>query len=251
MAAVLLLLETPPNLSLRIDNATCEPGPLFKGIKGLPAGPHYCVYSSDRAGISKSSFFFYAKPRDVLVKKWSAEDLEYIALSEAETECFTSAAAEFDRILAQYPLEAYPLWQDLTKYVRVQVLHKVEPVSRQVWSVEREVESTGRELEALSTARGGFFFTEVPRRRVKFGMSAAEITMSNFDKSLILQDLLASQYALPHDILGELQLAFLAFVLGENYQGLMQWKDLIDLLCNCEAALQTMPTLFYDFIRNS
>lgn len=251
MSAVLLLLETPPNLSLRLNNTTCDPGPLFKGVKGLPPGPHYVVYSSDRQGISKSSFFFYARPRDVVVRKWSADDLEYVPLSEDEAECFTSHAEEFDKILSEYPVESHHLWQELTKHVSLQVIRKVEPVNRKVWSAEREFLTTGRELEAMAGARGGFFFSEVPRRRVKFGMSAVEITMSNFDKTMILQDFKESQYADERDILGEFEMAFLAFVLGENYEGLVQWKELLNLLCNCEAGLKSMPDFFMEFIRKN
>mmetsp|Transcript_33422 Transcript_33422/g.58574 ORF Transcript_33422/g.58574 Transcript_33422/m.58574 type:complete len:330 (+) Transcript_33422:10-999(+) len=248
MTAVLLLLETPPALSLRINNSVCEPGPLFKGVKGLPPGAHYVVYSSDRAGISKSSFFFYVKPREVVVRKWSTEDLEFIKPSAEEVECFAENAEEFDRLLCEYPIESHSLWVELTKHVRQQVINKVEPVSRKVWSAEREFETTGRELESMTNPRGGFFFTDIPKRRVKHGMSAAEITQSNFDKSAILKDLFDAQFSDPNDLLGEFEVAYLAFVLGENYEGLMQWKEMLHLLCNCEVALQSMPDFFLEFI---
>merc|ERR1719198_2833153 len=51
-------------------------------------------------------------------------------------------------------------------------------------------------------------------------------------------------------ILGELQLAYIAFLLGQNYDGFEQWKALLLLLCSCESAVTTRPELFAELLRS-
>jgi A1 cistron-splicing factor AAR2 len=81
------------------------------------------------------------------------------------------------------------------------------------------------------------------------GMKAADITGANFDKSAILTDLLASEWAGDHkQILGELQFAFVGFVLGESMKCFEHWKRLILLLCSSEKACSTHQDLYLDFI---
>jgi len=48
--------------------------------------------------------------------------------------------------------------------------------------------------------------------------------------------------------LGELQFAFIVFILGENLEGFEQWKRMIILICNCEDLMKESPQLFLDLI---
>ena len=51
-------------------------------------------------------------------------------------------------------------------------------------------------------------------------------------------------------MLGELQYAFITFVLGENFDSFEQWKSLLVLLCGCRRALidPVLKDLFYRLI---
>lgn len=49
-------------------------------------------------------------------------------------------------------------------------------------------------------------------------------------------------------MLGEFQLAFLIFLVGQSFAGFEQWKRFIVLLCQCEAALAERLEFFFDFI---
>ena len=40
-------------------------------------------------------------------------------------------------------------------------------------------------------------------------------------------------------MLGELQFAFITFVLGENFESFEQWKSLLMLICSCREAMTT------------
>jgi A1 cistron-splicing factor AAR2 len=49
-------------------------------------------------------------------------------------------------------------------------------------------------------------------------------------------------------MLGELQLAFVATLLGQNFTSFNQWKKLIQLLCSCQELVKESPQLFRDFL---
>ena len=77
-------------------------------------------------------------------------------------------------------------------------------------------------------------------------MTPSEITQANFDKSGILEGLLAD--ASEADLLGELQVAFVSLLLGESAESFAHWKALLVVLCNSEAALVSRPQFFERFL---
>jgi hypothetical protein len=51
------------------------------------------------------------------------------------------------------------------------------------------------------------------------------------------------------ELLGELQLAFVCFFIAENYAGFVQWKNIVQLICSCQEAIEKyVDTLFTDFL---
>lgn len=92
-------------------------------------------------------------------------------------------------------------------------------------------------------------FTDVPQKAYPEGATPEEITRCNLDHSHVLETILSSRYrdnAL--DLLGELQCAFICFLIGQVFEGFEQWKRLVRLLCSCDAALSHHPQLFLQFI---
>ena len=50
-----------------------------------------------------------------------------------------------------------------------------------------------------------------------------------------------------HEVLGELELAYLLFALGHAFEGFEQWKRLVLLFCGCTDAIVRHPALFAAF----
>ncbi|KNE56298.1 hypothetical protein AMAG_02122 [Allomyces macrogynus ATCC 38327] len=50
------------------------------------------------------------------------------------------------------------------------------------------------------------------------------------------------------DLLGELQLAFLCLLVGQNIEGFEQWKKLMHLICRSVEAIDQMPEFFVKFM---
>ena len=70
------------------------------------------------------------------------------------------------------------------------------------------------------------------------------------DKSFVLEELIEVEYkGDPNLILGELQFAFVAFLMGQSYESFEAWKNLISILCQCDDALNKYPDLFINFTK--
>ena len=77
-------------------------------------------------------------------------------------------------------------------------------------------------------------------------------TRYSLDKSYLLQTLLTleKRFKKDSDILGEFQLCFLMFLLGQVYDGFEQWKTILSLFCHVGAGegIGKRPLLFTQFL---
>jgi A1 cistron-splicing factor AAR2 len=97
---------------------------------------------------------------------------------------------------------------------------------------------------------GTLFFSPLPRCRRTKGATPSETTLLHVDRSEQLEQMLAKEYSSDEmGILGELQIAYIAFILGQNYDGFEQWRALLLLLCSCEGAVAQRPGLFAELCR--
>jgi len=97
---------------------------------------------------------------------------------------------------------------------------------------------------------GHLFFSGIPRNRKKVGSTAVETTQLHMDGSSKLEAMIAKEYGgNEFGVLGELQLAYIAFLLGQNYDGFEQWRALLLLLCSCETAAVRRSELFCELCR--
>ncbi|CAG9324014.1 unnamed protein product [Blepharisma stoltei] len=246
MESFLILLETPPNINLHLDNLALKTGSLFKGVKSIPTGAHYLFYNFE--GGTKSGFFFYAEERKATIKKWDPQTENFSKVSTEDEEIYESNIREFDVLLVEYPNMNYQIWQLLACYINSEVIGKIEPISNIISQINEEYSTSEENLEKFSIVKGSLFYTHIPKSIAKPNITPEEITQMNFDKSFILYDLLNKDFQNPENLLGELQFSFLAFLLGDSLESFYQWKNILILLCNCESALLQIPSFFEKFI---
>ncbi|CAL8470508.1 g10050 [Coccomyxa elongata] len=105
-------------------------------------------------------------------------------------------------------------------------------------------------VPAAAKGVGRCYYTRLPRHAKVAGLTPQELTQLNMDKTRLLDTLIADEYGGNADImLGELQFAFLAFLLGHSLQAFGQWKALLHLALACEEApLQTRPRFYADLL---
>ncbi|CAH0725229.1 unnamed protein product, partial [Brenthis ino] len=91
-------------------------------------------------------------------------------------------------------------------------------------------------------------FTEIPRDKHPPGSKPDEITKHYLDQSYTLEMMIA-QHDEPLHIIGELQFAYLCFLIGHSLEAFEHWKNLVILMCSCEEAIHKYRSVFFHFIR--
>ncbi|KAK9733538.1 hypothetical protein RND81_04G073900 [Saponaria officinalis] len=105
---------------------------------------------------------------------------------------------------------------------------------------EQLVNSKFHKESGISEKKGckkGRFYTPIPRVVKQKGISGAELTSLNLDKTQILERIFMKDYDGVEDrLLGELQFSFIVFLMGQSLEGFLQWKSLVSLLLGCTEA---------------
>ncbi|VDP15455.1 unnamed protein product [Soboliphyme baturini] len=271
---VLLLLDLPKQSEFGVDCNAWTIGPKFKGLKMIPPGLHliYVSAASKEGHLApRVAFFHNFREKEVLVKKWDSKNEELIAEDDLEiVNRFRLNLLNLDPFLAPYPFQNHRRWYSLSYDLNEQLVGRLQPanklLSSQAEFISKEFDELGESsmkvdrqhptrirysdkqgLPILLYKEGTEVrFTSIPTPRDDV-CSIAERTERGADSSYALQSVLAS-FQNPNEILGELQFAFICFLLVHMYEGFEQWKLLIHLLCNCLKDLEKNERLFLDFI---
>lgn len=116
-------------------------------------------------------------------------------------------------------------------------------------SVKECTRRAGNQLESNS-GTGTMFFTSIPRCRKTKGATPSDTTLLHMDRSEQLEQMLSKEYGdCEYGILGEVQVAYIAFLLGQNFDGFEQWRALLYLLCNSESSVSKRPELYMELCR--
>ncbi|KAH9603570.1 hypothetical protein KSS87_007118 [Heliosperma pusillum] len=261
----LLFLDVPQYTLIGIDTQVFSAGPIFKGINIIPPGLHYVFYTaSTRDGNEFSpviGFFLHTSPSQVIVRKWDLQQERLLKVPEEEEERYAQAVRcmEFHTQLGPYSLNHYGHWKTLSNYISKHVIHRIEPIGGEI-TVESEsnlhgvIPKTAMEKalveqlanskfykeDKISESKGskkGCYYTTIPRIIKQKGISGAQLTSLNLDKTQILEKILLKEYDGVEDrLLGELQFSFIAFLMGQSLEGFLQWKSLVSLLLGCTEA---------------
>ncbi|KAB2015979.1 hypothetical protein ES319_D08G064200v1 [Gossypium barbadense] len=273
--ATLLLLDVPQYTLIGIDTQVFSVGPAFKGIKMIPPGVHFVFYSSSTRDGKEFSpitgFFIDAGYSQVVVRMWDQQEERLIKVPEEEEERYRQAVRsfEFDKHLGPYDLSLYADWKRLSNYVTKSTIERLEPIGGEITvtyehgmlkntyksAMERVLDEQLRNSKFSSPAekhpKRGCYYTPIPRIIKRKGIESEQLTSLNLDKTELLETLLVKDYGGSEEsLLGELQFAFIAFLMGQSLEAFMQWKSLVSLLLGCtEAPFQTRSQLFTKFIK--
>jgi A1 cistron-splicing factor AAR2 len=99
-------------------------------------------------------------------------------------------------------------------------------------------------------------FSKIPTELYPEGSTSAQITRHLIDVSFRLEQLLEQQRVWlglatvgPLNLLCELQVAFVCFLIGQVYDAFEHWKVLMSLMCNSETLIEKYPDLYVQFIQ--
>ncbi|XVF20659.1 hypothetical protein REPUB_Repub12eG0020700 [Reevesia pubescens] len=273
--ATLLFLDVPQYTLIGIDTQVFSAGPAFKGIKMIPPGVHFVFYSSSTRDGKEFSpilgFFIDACHSQVVVRSWNQKEERLLKVSEEEEERYSQAVRnlEFDKHLGPYDLSHYVDWKRLSNYITKSTIERLEPIGGEITvtyesgmvkntpksAMERALDEHLRNSKFSAPAekpqKRGCYYTPIPRIIKRKGIESEQLTSLNLDKTELLEHLLVKDYGGSEDsLLGELQFAFIAFLIGQSLEAFMQWKSLVSLLFGCtEAPFRTRSQLFTKFIK--
>ncbi|KAK6644390.1 hypothetical protein RUM43_000657 [Polyplax serrata] len=275
--ATCFFLGFPVGSEFGMDIKSFTTAEKFRGMKMIPPGLHYVYYSTVNSyGQSpRIGFFHHFKPREVVVKKWdSKEELLIDEEDPVKVEVLKDNLKEMDKFLGPYSYEVWERWKHLTNHISQEVIHKMTPICGRIHSAlelkasnketnENATPQTSKRLKTklflcdektddflvkLEPAEGTEIrFSKLPDKSYPENSTPGEITKHSLDSSYIFKQIL-QQHANFNDILGEVQLAFICFLIGHSFEAFEHWKKLIGILCSCDEAISEYVDIFSSFI---
>jgi len=282
--ATVLCLDVPIGIEFGIDYQAWVTAKEFKGIKLVPPGVHFiyhCVpnkYGGE--GSPRKGIFVKLGLNEVIVRKWSIELEDFIEenqLDPDEVERYKLGVKnyDFDRYLGLYPFESFKKWKSMSSHISESLILKLSPKSRIITSTTKPTKQTldinynideNREDEFYKKFSVGIpvdisnqdysdtfnfiKYTEIPEKFIPLSSDPKELTLYNFDKSYILESLVLAEYNGNYDeYLGEMEFAFISFLLGQSYESFEQWKKMLVLICGCDKASKDKEEFFLEFLK--
>jgi len=270
----LLILNYPPNFNFGIDWMSWTVGEKFTGVANIPDGVHFIYWSAKELRGSdcsvRSGTFLHFDTNQIHVWTWDTETEMLVPLSEDAAVPYQEGASrhEFDATLGPYPVEHQEKWSSLTKHLKRSTMERLSPVAPSTGGANSNTSSS-----SSSSSSGRSFYTTLPGRRPQpiksssttTALTPSDITKYAFDRTQALSEVLQSLR--PHcseerseereetgivsamfDLLGELEYSFIQFVVGQSEDGLEQWKNIVDLVCRCEDAMEGRAAVNYPII---
>lgn len=277
--SILVISNVPQGLDFGINCMSFETGPKFKGLSSIPDGLHFIYHSAGMA--ARQGFFWRAQPNEVAVREWDSTEEHICSANKLSKDSLSTLVqqlknGDLNSYLGPYQVAEHHIWLNLSCFMNEKVLLKANcPIEEIVYPSEahdletlsisnssnKHMKSANIQPKVASRTEGNFArFVNIGAAEVRLrdnlyestdhNRRARDLTSLYIDKSLILDDLVEREYESNwENILGELQLSFLLFLLVFCYDSLEHWKKLVDTICRSEKTLITKPEFTVAFIR--
>lgn len=210
--AKLVIIGFPAGFNFGFDMYMWSVGDKFRGISQIPQGIHF-VYYSGPGDEFRQGFFLDLKSNDTIVRKWDVQTEKLVPVPDLyEEETLKQAAWRDFHLMAGMPpfsqcmdAELANEWMSGSSFLTSSLLSRVSCTFK-------------------STHQGGDDDETVLWTKFEnpSSMSPSELTKFYMDKRYMLDQII--------DPIGELQLSFIVFLLGQNYEAFIQWRTLVEIL---------------------
>lgn len=270
--ATFLLLDLPEGNEFGVDMKSWNTGDKFKGLKMIPPGLHFIHYSSvskEGCVAPRVGFFYNFKKSEFVVRKWDpeTENISQTEISEEEVERYKANLLNLDKFLGPYPFDVWKKWKSFTSKISEHQAFQLSPELGYIQSAldlmapgndcsqkkKRKRVSTAEEKEddllpdLIPSPGTELRFNSLPDTSYPPGATPSEITHHSLDSSYMLETFLL-HFSSPMDLLGELQFAFICFLVGHSLEAFEQWKKIIRLLCSCDDAVPKFREMYSEFV---
>lgn len=196
------------------------------------------------------------EPGDIKVLKWDSKGEQFEILGRDEADPYAKGVREFafDGSLGAYPQERLDKWKSLSNFLTVELCSKIQPLGAFIAATGKaltkdEQRQIGEAMEDMGVeekelSKENFlletpcYFSDIPRSVLPPNATPAQITTANMDKTAVLNKIAETSHKGNWNrVLGELQFAFICFLLGQSFEAFEQWKKLTAVLLACETAM--------------
>lgn len=269
-----LCLDAPKDetLEIGIDVNSWVAGPQFQGLKLIPTGVHFFFYSvkSKHGGDSapRTSLFVNVTKGLVVVLRWDPKHEQFVILGKDESDPYVKSVKEFvfDANLGAYPQERLDKWIGLSNCLNPPLVSKLQPIGAFIAASgkkltneeKRQIDEAMEEMGVAQEQRESeiaenflcdapCYYSRIPKLAAPPNAKPHEITALNMDKTPVLDKVIATEHnGQEGDFLGELQFAFVCFLLGQSFESFEQWKQMLALALSCvEAVLDAKREKFW------
>lgn len=273
----LSLTGFPPHSSVAVDLRVYNAG--LTGVRGIPAAPAVHVLSllsvggesnGPPGGACVSVFLSAAAGASVSVVYDDVSATLHTFVSEplsSEGSVVQGDPVSFDRTgnigergVAVYSHLHARTWARLSNHISPGSLQAAGGITLNQAVVFIDNTSEGARDASASPAHQqsgdcgapvGMFFQKLPLLRNTVGMTAAQVTEFNMDRTEYVTWLVATRYGgRICGLLGEMQLAFISFLLLRGIGGLTHWGALVREVCGaCDGLVADAPEMLSAFAR--
>jgi len=233
-----IVKDLPVGTEFGCDMKSYNTGLKFLGLKMIPKGCHFLYYSSvgkDSDVSPRRGFFINIEPGEVIVHRFDPKTEDIVDdVSADEVERFRLNLRNIDGQLGVYPFGSWSKWVSLSSRLNMDLIQKYK------------VKSDAGDNSLLDVT---YNFTAVRKQKYPDGANAAEISLHCLDSSFQL-DTWLRHHESSDAVLVELQLAFIVFLVGQQYVSFNQWKLVVDMMCGCGESLDKYPKLFISFLND-
>lgn len=243
----ILCLDVPFGTEVGIDCLAFETGKQFKGIKMIPPGVHIFYYST-KANAVRTSMLIRIEPASVIILRWAADVEQFRLMPHDDDESVRLSAAarrfEFDQNLGPYPTDQLGKWKLLSTHITANVIDRVQPVGG-IIHADTDAAFARAAFGATTPATPTLYFSAVagcgrgskPEHRTRYAIDTSYSLIRLVCDILKKEGAVAGEAVVREQILGELQLSFVLFLIGQSFVALEQWKRLVDVVCRAEDVL--------------
>ncbi|XP_057316382.1 protein AAR2 homolog isoform X1 [Hydractinia symbiolongicarpus] len=260
---ILIFEDIPAGTEVGIDYHSWHVGPRFRGIANIPPGFHFVFFSSvDKHGqkAPRTGFFEFLDKGDVVVKRFDRlnEDIKDESVPDEEKKRYLNDISEIGKYLAPYPTEECKKWCNLCDCISPSLLTRIQPVCKKInFLTEVSLKTAGKQKRSIAKLDSRLIYNEDTNVLIKFteiptelpaDISPQDRTKHCLDSSFFLQKLIESCPGGENDVIGEMQFAFICFLIGQVYDAFEHWKLLVTLITNSQNIISSKNDFYMKFL---
>ena len=237
-SGILAIVGLPTGYNFGLDLRLWQIGEKFTGVRDIPPGIHYVSYSTPDDEVRQGFFISTTRDTPMIVRLWDPQIESLVPVEEPGTleKLQRDYLNDFRYITGLAPFGtcmdegSQSDWKKATSFLSISLIDRIQPVNSLHF---RSQQQAGIVKSSQDDRR--IFFTDVYRTHPAGAKSAQAVTQFHIDRTSQLDSVLSKEnFENDFELIGELQAAFILFLLGQNYDAFVHWRKLMEMFLGCK-----------------